>query len=304
MRSRGRSPRSRRRAARDAAYSRHVRPPPAGAPRPAVIASFSACTATIAPSRAQLAIPSCSVSVVGAREVVDAAGRHERLEPDHAALVRAPRAARRCRAPSRPTARSRRPRTPSRPPAWRRSRPVELGGCALSGISMHAVMPPTASAAVPVAMPSQSVRPGSLRCTCGSTPPGSTCSPVAVDHLGGSPPTRGPISATTPPEPRRPAPARPPGSHASVPPRTRVNQVMARVFSPRGHELAQHGGAAVDVLLGPCLVGVVADAARAGDEQHPDSVFRRGSARRGTAPLIMWRRDAEGRARSVGGLQR
>jgi hypothetical protein len=36
----------------------------------------------------------------------------------------------------------------------------------LSGMSTTVVMPPDAAARVPVQKPSQSVRPGSLRCTC------------------------------------------------------------------------------------------------------------------------------------------
>jgi len=43
---------------------------------------------------------------------------------------------------------------------------VVVGGIELSGMSTTAVMPPDAAARVPVQKPSQSVRPGSLRCTC------------------------------------------------------------------------------------------------------------------------------------------
>lgn len=43
---------------------------------------------------------------------------------------------------------------------------VVVGGIELSGMSTRAVTPPDAAARVPVQKPSQSVRPGSLRCTC------------------------------------------------------------------------------------------------------------------------------------------
>ena len=41
-----------------------------------------------------------------------------------------------------------------------------VGGIELRGMSTTVVMPPDAAARVPVQKPSQSVRPGSLRCTC------------------------------------------------------------------------------------------------------------------------------------------
>jgi len=43
---------------------------------------------------------------------------------------------------------------------------VVVGGIELRGMSTTVVMPPDAAARVPVQKPSQSVRPGSLRCTC------------------------------------------------------------------------------------------------------------------------------------------
>ena len=46
-------------------------------------------------------------------------------------------------------------------------------------MSKKHVPPPAANAAEPVAMPSHSVRPGSLKCTCGSITPGKMCRPVA-----------------------------------------------------------------------------------------------------------------------------
>ena len=168
----------------------------ARAASPAVIASLSACTATGRPSRAARAIPSWSVrSSARGKSSMPLAG-HERLEPDDAArreLVEPVHVPGHEPAPEREVARRRtrrRPRPSRRTPRRRRPAGVEF-----SGMSTAQVTPPTASAAVPVAMPSHSVRPGSLRCTCGSTPPGSTCRPGRVDRLGrvaAGPPARSP----------------------------------------------------------------------------------------------------------------
>ena len=64
-----------------------------------------------------------------------------------------------------------------------RGRPLDLecgastvGGIEFSGMSMTVVTPPAAAAAVAVANPSQSVRPGSFTCTWLSTSPGSSTS--------------------------------------------------------------------------------------------------------------------------------
>ncbi len=76
--------------------------------------------------------------------------------------------------------------------------PSTVGGWALSGISTQAVAPPAASAAVPVAQPSQSARPGSLKCTWASIAPGSTCSPRASTSSRAGSPISGAISAMTP----------------------------------------------------------------------------------------------------------
>ena len=54
-----------------------------------------------------------------------------------------------------------------------------MAGIELSGMSANAVVPPAAIAEVPLEKPSQCVRPGSFRCTCASTNPGSTCRPRA-----------------------------------------------------------------------------------------------------------------------------
>ena len=51
-----------------------------------------------------------------------------------------------------------------------------VGGEAFSGISKNNVPPPAANAREPVSKPSQSLRPGSLKCTWESITPGNTCS--------------------------------------------------------------------------------------------------------------------------------
>ena len=82
-----------------------------------------------------------------------------------------------------------------------------VGGKLFSGMSMIVVIPPAAAARVAVANPSQSVRPGSFTCTCGSTNPGNSArsprscpgcgvrldrrNPAVADaHRGGSDPLR------------------------------------------------------------------------------------------------------------------
>ena len=68
--------------------------------------------------------------------------------------------------------------------AWRRPggarrAALVVGGWALRGISSTVVTPPAAAPLVPASQPSQSARPGSLKCVCASTTPGSTTSPWA-----------------------------------------------------------------------------------------------------------------------------
>ncbi len=57
--------------------------------------------------------------------------------------------------------------------------PSIVGGCAFSGMSKTVVVPPAAAAREPVAKPSHSVRPGSLKWTCASITPGKMVKPVA-----------------------------------------------------------------------------------------------------------------------------
>ena len=65
---------------------------------------------------------------------------------------------------------------------------VTVGGMLFSGMSTIVVTPPAAAAAVAVAKPSHSVRPGSFTCTWLSTSPGSsTSSPARVTAPSGAP---------------------------------------------------------------------------------------------------------------------
>ena len=65
---------------------------------------------------------------------------------------------------------------------------VTVGGMLFSGMSTIVVTPPAAAAAVAVANPSHSVRPGSFTCTWLSTSPGSsTSSPARVRAPSGAP---------------------------------------------------------------------------------------------------------------------
>src|SRR6266511_848380 len=74
---------------------------------------------------------------------------------------------------------------------------VVVGGCALRGISSTVVTPPAAAPRVPASQPSQSARPGSLKCTWASTRPGKTTSPGA-SMTSPSSRTSVPIAETTP----------------------------------------------------------------------------------------------------------
>ena len=78
-------------------------------------------------------------------------------------------------------------------------------------MSKNAVKPPAASAAVPVSRPSQCVRPGSLKCTCGSRPPGKTCRPVASSSW--PPPSR--LGRDAPRSRRRARRRRPPAARTA-----------------------------------------------------------------------------------------
>ena len=118
-------------------------------------------------------MPAASASSSAAGKSVDPAVAHERLEADDAALgelVEAVEVAGDDAAPQREV--DDRGRARGRRAFASNAAPSIVGGWALSGISMQAVAPPAASARVPVAQPSQSVRPGSLKCTCASITPG------------------------------------------------------------------------------------------------------------------------------------
>ena len=117
-------------------------------------------------------------------------------------------------------------------------------------MSKNAVKPPAASAALPVVSPSQCVRPGSLKCTCGSSPPGRTCRPRAS------------ISSRAPSSSGATAAISAVGD-ADVARRRRGRSDRAR--EPRRRvDRQRHVG------LGHRLIGVVADAAGAAHEQHRD----------------------------------
>ena len=153
-----------------------------------VTASFSACTATGSPSRAARCHSREQRLVVGLLEVVDARVAHERLEADHAALGELVEPVELRRARGRPRGRSRRAPSPRAASSLRSNEaPSTVGGDAFSGMSKKHVPPPAAKAAVPVSKPSHSARPGSLKCTCGSTTPGKTWRPVASISVAASP---------------------------------------------------------------------------------------------------------------------
>ena len=98
-----------------------------------------------------------------------------------------------------------------------------VGGCAFSGMSTTHVVPPAAAAAVPLAQPSQSARPGSLKCTCASTAPGRTRRPVASTVSVAESPSSAPVATILPS-----STATSTGSQ----PRIRRSTSATRLFSP------------------------------------------------------------------------
>jgi hypothetical protein len=94
-----------------------------------------------------------------------------------------------------------------------------VGGSAFSGMSTAVVVPPAASARVPVSKPSHAVRPGSLRWTWASTTPGRTCRPVASISSRADSSSAGATAAMRPSATPTSA-RRAPSGATSVPPRT------------------------------------------------------------------------------------
>ena len=141
--------------------------------------SSSACTATSSPAAVAARIASGSCASVMAGNSGTPLSQRNALTPT------APRAARSRNGagsvPMRPP-HSAKSTIDSRSPAARfasNAAPSTTGGREFSGMSMTVVTPPAAAARLPWYQPSQSVRPGSLKCTCASTTPGNASSPRA-----------------------------------------------------------------------------------------------------------------------------
>ena len=173
--------RARRRRGRDARKSRTPLPVPSSGPGRAVSSSLSACTATGRPSRAASRIPSSSVTS-------SARGNSGRPESHMNALKpTTPRSAISAMSPTAPGTRP--PHSPksvidaASSAARLRSNSARsmVHGVELSGMSKNSVPPPAASARLPVAAPSHSVRPGSLKCRCTSINAGQDEQAARVD---------------------------------------------------------------------------------------------------------------------------
>ena len=241
--------------------------------RPAVIASLSACTATGSPSVARAAHPVVQREVVDAREVVD-----RRWRDMNALKPTTPRAASSSSRPTSPGHEAAPQREVDERAALRQRRASRrtrrrstVGGWALSGMSIAAVAPPAASARVPVSKPSQSVRPGSLKCTCASTAAGQEMQAGGVDLLASRVPrSSGPSAAirpsATPTSSRRCAAGADDGCAANQDVEAHPSEL---------EELRRHVDRRRDVLGRHGLGRVVADAAGAADEQHRDRGNRR-----------------------------
>src|SRR5207302_1952826 len=103
-----------------------------------------------------------------------------------------------------------------------------------SGISITVVTPPAAALILPVSKPSQCVRPGSLKCTCGSMHPGRTSRFLASITSPASGRSAGSTSATTRPPAIATVAGNAPVSVATRPPAIAVSVFTAPVFhAPR-----------------------------------------------------------------------
>ena len=129
--------------------------------------------------------------VIDGREIVDSAVTHEGFQADHAAIRRVLQARSKLPGTSPPQSAEIDERFLLRRGRFRsKLAPSIVGGWALSGMSKIVVVPPAAAAREPVANPSQSVRPGSLKWTCESITPGKIDSFVAVDFFTCAAPRR------------------------------------------------------------------------------------------------------------------
>ena len=133
-------------------------------------------------------------------------------------------------------------------------------------MSTNVVPPPAASARLPVAAPSHSVRPGSLKCTCTSTTPGKTSRPRSVDLARALQPDRGPTSTIRPPSTARSASTQTVGCHEAAASHYEVGHDRLRATPSKNSSPAP--SAAATSLFEHSLVGMMADAARRSQEEH------------------------------------
>ena len=140
----------------------------------ATIASSSACTATGKPTLAARFMPSRSVFASTCGKLAIPRLHMNAFNPT-APASRRPAILSRFPAVNPPhNAKSVQDFSSAIPRFSRNPAASSTGGSELNGISKNIVPPPAASAAEPVAIPSQSARPGSLKCTCASRMPGNT----------------------------------------------------------------------------------------------------------------------------------
>src|ERR1017187_6214489 len=138
-----------------------------------------------------------------------------------------------------------------------------VGGWALSGMLKNNVPPPAASAREPVAIPSQSAWPGSLKWTCESITPGKMWRPVASMTLVAASPLREIIFPSAIPISEK-------GSASWM---SRSNSGMA--FGKSLDEVRKYADSSGDIGGFYGLGGVVTDAVFAADEQHRNGTNRR-----------------------------
>ena len=128
--------------------------------------------------------------------------------------------------------------------------PSIVGGWAFSGMSTKHVPPPAATARLPDAKPSQSVRPGSLKWTCASTTPGRTWSPLASISSAAARSSAGPTATTCLSQTATSAWTRP-ACVTIVPPRTMVSQSTSGEAQVSCHSPPRSSGTALPSAARP-----------------------------------------------------
>ena len=133
-------------------------------------------------------------------------------------------------------------------------------------MSKNSVPPPAANARLPVAAPSHSVRPGSLKCRCTSIRPGSTARPRASISSRARRQSRRRSSTIRPSSTATSARRSPSGNDHRAAAHDEISHECVLASSSRNARPA--ASAAAYIVLVDGLVGMMADAAGTAEEEH------------------------------------